>query len=218
VVGGAGKEEGGGVPDLALMVMMRSKSSSVTSKMLLDSPRWQQLSRAASSFSKRCTTFLAQASTSDSLVASATMVSRRDSMGMPVGIAALSTGTATSRAVWSMSMRATLQPSMSSRPADSTPTLPPPPVIMTTLPSRRWMGSGRVRLVDVGARSMPGRGGLLRLSVEMLEPGMRRLSVVLARCIVRRRRRRRRRCCRCRARGAGSAWGGPGPFCYFYVP
>ena len=46
------------------------------------------------------------------------------------------------------------------------------------------MGSGRVRLVDVGARSMPGRGGLFRLRVEMLAPGVRRLSVVFARCIL----------------------------------
>ena len=172
------------VPDFALIVMILSKSSSVTSKILLDSPRWQQLSRAASSRSKRWTTFLAQASTSASFVASATMVSSRDSMGQPVGMAALRTGTAASSAFWSMSMRATLQPSMRSRPADSTPTLPPPPVIMTTLPSRRWMGSGRVRLVDVGARSIPGRGSLFRFSVEMLAPGVRRLSVVCARCIL----------------------------------
>lgn len=47
------------------------------------------------------------------------------------------------------------------------------------------MGSGRVRLVDVGARSMPGRGALFMLSVEMLAPGMRRLSVVCVRCMVR---------------------------------
>ncbi|KAH8628285.1 NAD(P)-binding protein [Alternaria alternata] len=224
------KRQGSDIPDLALMVMMRSKSSSVTSKMLLDSPRWQQLSRAASSLSKRCTTFLAHASTSGSLVASATMVSRRDSMGEPVGMAALRTGTAASRAPWSMSMRATLQPSMSRRPADSTPTLPPPPVIMTTLPSRRWMGSGRVRLVDVGARSMPGRGGLFRLRVAMLAPGVRRLSVVFARCMVAvvvvksavevvmvgRGSCAVQRLLREDVARAGLA--GTGPFCYFYVP
>lgn len=32
------------------------------------------------------------------------------------------------------------------------------------------MGSGRVRLVDVGARSMPGRIVLFRLRVEMPRP------------------------------------------------
>jgi hypothetical protein len=139
---------------------------------------------AASSWPNRCTTFFTHASTSASFVASATMLRSRDSGGAPVGIAAFRTGIAASRASWSMSMRATLQPSMSSRPADSTPTFPPPPVMRTTLPSRRWIGSGLARFVDVGARSMPGRGALFRLSVEMLLNCDRRLSVVFARCIL----------------------------------
>ena len=46
------------------------------------------------------------------------------------------------------------------------------------------MGIGRVRLVDVGARSMPGRGALFMLRVEMLEYGTRMLSVVCVRCMM----------------------------------
>jgi len=170
---GRGEDGSRYLPDFALMSMMRSQSCSCVSRSDLLSSRSEQFKRAASSLPNRCMHFCTQATTSASFVASATMVRSRDSSGTPVGIAALRTGTAASSAGWLMSISATVAPSTRSRPALSTPILPPPPVMKTTLPSRRCMGRGRERLVAVGARSIPGRTGLFRFRVDMPRAGMR---------------------------------------------